>query len=269
MAKLLSVIIPARSEEFLQNTIDDVFKHLEADTEVLVGLDGWDKELQKRPNLKIFHESSPIGQRAMQNALARQSDAKYLLKLDAHVSLSQGFDRVMLEIMEANPDIVLVPAFTNLWVYNWVCPQGHRTYQGKVDKCSQCEETKLEKEIVWKNNTKVYSDFRFNDDLIFEYGDLENYEMFHPVQAIQGSGFCVSRENYWKWNLCDESWGSWGSQGYEIWKKVQNNGSKTFVTRKAFMGHFFRKVDEFPYERDMKQVDMAYQKSKELFAKSV
>ncbi len=236
--KLLSIIIPSRNEEFLQNTIDDVFQHSELgdDMEVLVGDDGSDKfpfhiiksiprihpPIESWPNrYRWLEEEKSIGQRAMQNKLAKIAEGKYLLKLDAHVSMSQGFDKAMLEIMEANPNIVLVPAFTNLHVYNWVCPQGHRTYQGKVEKCSQCEETKFTKELVWKNNTKIYSDFKFNNDLIFEYGDVENYEMLHEVAAIQGSGFIVSRDNYWKWNLCDESWEAGDSKVMKSGKKLK------------------------------------------------
>lgn len=265
----LSVIIPSLNEEWLGETIKDVLAHSSEETEIIVVLDGWkpDYELPKSDRLKVIALEKTIGQRKAQNLAIKASTAKFVAKLDAHVSLSDNWDEVMLKIIEANPNIVLVPAFTNLWVYNWVCPQGHKTYQGKVDKCSQCEETSLTKELVWRNNTKIYSDFRFNKDLIFEYGDVENYEMFHSVDAIQGSGFMVSRSNYWRWRLCDESWGSWGSQGYEIWKKTQDNGGRVFCTRKAFMGHFFRKADEFPYERDQKQIDGAYLKAKELAKK--
>ncbi len=135
-------------------------------------------------------------------------------------------------------------------------------------KCSQCDEIKLTKELVWQNNTKVYSDFHFDKDLIFQFGDPENYELLHETKGIQGSGFMVLKDNYFKWQLCDESWGSWGQQGYEVYKKTIVNGGKVLSTRSAFMGHFFKKIDEFPYDRDMKQVDMAYEKSKEL-AKSL
>ena len=288
--KTLSVIIPARSEEFLQQTIDDVFKHSELgnEMEVIVGDDGSDKFSIKEefaghslwningakgwPDRFRWHqEKNPIGQRAMQNKLAELAKGKYLMKLDAHVSLSQGFDRVMVEIMEANPNIVLIPAIGNLHVYDWVCDKGHRTYQGaNVKKCSQCDSTELKKDLVWKiNGNSLYSDFYFDKDLIFQLGDKENPKLLNEVKAIQGSGFMVSGENYWKWQLCNESWGSWGQQGYEVWKKTYDNGGKVFSTRRAFMGHFFRKVDEFPYERDLKSIEAAYQKSKELFAKSI
>ena len=287
MGKILSIIIPSRCEEFLQQTIDDIFLHSELgnDMEVLVGLDGWfpkkengtyDLELKDwaaefkfSPRIKLFHNLEPIGQRAMQNKLIRYSDAKYIMKLDAHVSMSQGFDKVMVEIMEANPNIVLVPALGNLHVYDWICPLKHRTYQGKKDKCEQCGDSNLKKELVWEISSKLYSDFYFDKDLIFQFGDPERFDMLGEVKGVQGSGFMVSRENYWKWNLCDESWGSWGQQGYEVYKKTIKNGGKVFCTRKSFMGHFFRKIDEFPYERDQKQINMAYQKSKELFENKI
>src|SRR3990167_7823559 len=267
--KQLSILVPARNEEFLQQTIDDIFLHSELGDklEILVGLDGWHTKLKKRPNLRVFESTNVLGQRATQNALAGISEAKYIMKLDAHVSVSQGFDKVMLEIMEANPNIVLVPALGNLHVYDWLCPLKHRTYQGKVDKCSQCDSTDLKKELVWKIESKLYSDFYFDKDLIFQFGDVDNYEMLHETMMIQGSGFVVSKSDYFKHNLCDESFGSWGQQGYEVWKKTIDNGGKVFSTRRAFMGPFFRKIDEFPYLRDQEQIDMAYRKSKELALK--
>ena len=36
----LSVLIPARNEMFLQRTVDDVLKYKQADTEIIVVLDG-------------------------------------------------------------------------------------------------------------------------------------------------------------------------------------------------------------------------------------
>ena len=260
----LTIVIPSLNEEWLGETLKDVLKNSNEETEIIVMLDGWipDYELPKSKRLKVIQLKETQGQRRAQNLGVKESNAEFVMKLDSHVSMSKDFDKIMIGIMKENPNIVLVPSFTNLWVYNWVCPKGHRTYQGKVDKCGQCEETKLEKELVWQNNTKIYSDFKFSEDLIFEYGDLENYEMLHEVKAIQGSGIMVSKENYFKWQLCDESWGSWGQAGVEMAIKVWNNGSKIMCTRRAFMGHFFRKENEFPYLRDMKSVDENYNRSK-------
>src|SRR3990167_8747237 len=97
----LSILIPARNEKYLQNTIDDISRHKELDTEVLVGID-----------------DEPVGQRAMTNRLARQAKGKYLMKLDAHCSFAQGFDRLMIEKME--DDMVMMPILCRLDAERWL-----------------------------------------------------------------------------------------------------------------------------------------------------
>ena len=101
--KLLSIIIPARNEEWLQNTIDDIFLHSELgdDMEVLVGLDECKVDCSyltyPKINLGITRSKEAIGQRAMQNRLAKIAEGKYIMKLDAHVSMSQGFEKLCLK----------------------------------------------------------------------------------------------------------------------------------------------------------------------------
>ena len=43
--KDLSILIPARNEQFLKRTIDDILENIEADTEIIAVLDG-EKVLQ-------------------------------------------------------------------------------------------------------------------------------------------------------------------------------------------------------------------------------
>jgi glycosyltransferase involved in cell wall biosynthesis len=95
----LSILIPARQEIYLKQTIDDIFKHAEGDIEVLVGLDGLEendidlvalaqiKYTQKK--LQFVINEKPMGQRAMTNYLAQKATGDYLMKLDAHCSLSR------------------------------------------------------------------------------------------------------------------------------------------------------------------------------------
>jgi hypothetical protein len=87
---------------FLNRTIEDILEHIEADTEILVGLDGaWaDPTIPDHPRVKIFHVTEPIGQRRMTNQLARLSKAKYVAKVDAHCGFDQGFDRKMIEFFK-------------------------------------------------------------------------------------------------------------------------------------------------------------------------
>ncbi|KKT81560.1 MAG: hypothetical protein UW80_C0049G0008, partial [Microgenomates group bacterium GW2011_GWC1_44_9] len=67
----LSILIPSRNEMFLSRTIEDILANIEANTEIIVGLDGlWaEPPIKDNPRVTIFHVSEPIGQRAMTNQL--------------------------------------------------------------------------------------------------------------------------------------------------------------------------------------------------------
>ena len=264
--KQLSIIIPARNEDWLQKTIDDIFEHSEADTEVLVGLDGYSPFLLARENLQFFYQEKAIGQRALMNELAHKAKGKYLMKCDAHVSFSQGFDRIMLEDMEE--DITLVPALGNLYVYDYVCDScACRHYQGVEPKeCERCKEDRFHKELVWEINHKpIRSNFVFDTALIFQYAPEDKEEEINETLSIQGSGFMVSRKKYWELGLADEAFGSWGQQGTEVALKTWLSGGKVFCTRKAYMGHFFRTPTGFPYPITYEKIKHAQDYSKDIF----
>jgi len=82
----LSILIPARNEMFLSRTIEDIFAHAEGDTEVICVLDGqWaDPPIADHPKSTLVYHSQSIGQRAATNEAAKLSDARYLMKVDAH-----------------------------------------------------------------------------------------------------------------------------------------------------------------------------------------
>src|SRR3990167_3266194 len=122
----LSILIPSRSEQYLQRTVEDIFEHSEADTEVLVFLDEIDSSLEEiyeslhskyHERIGIFYSHESVGQRAATNELAKQSKAKYVMKLDAHCSFAQGFDRVLLSAMDDNT--VMTPMLCRLDAKEW------------------------------------------------------------------------------------------------------------------------------------------------------
>ena len=78
----LSIIIPARGEEFLGRTIDDLLENIEGKTEIIAVLDGYrpDPPLEQiDPRVTIIYNPESIGQRAASNQAARLSKAKYLM----------------------------------------------------------------------------------------------------------------------------------------------------------------------------------------------
>ena len=115
----LSVIIPARNEMFLQKTIDDILFNSRADTEVIAICDGYwpNPPIKDNPKVIIVHHTESIGQRAATNEGARISQAKYVMKADAHCAFDEGFDVKLMDGYE--PDWTLVPRMYNLHGFDW------------------------------------------------------------------------------------------------------------------------------------------------------
>lgn len=269
--KTLSILIPARNEMFLVRTIEDLLQNIEGDTEILVGLDGqWSEPgIPANHRVKILYFPDSIGQRAITNYLARLSNAKYLMKVDAHCSFDKGFDVKMMEVMQ--DDWTMAPLMRNLHAFDWVCQNGHRRYQGPSGPCQECNlETK--RDILWlpKPNVRNCS-YRFDKDLHFQYfNEYKRKQKGDLVESmsLQGSCFMMTRQKYWELNICDEGHGSWGQQGTEVACKTWLSGGKVIINKKTWYAHLFRTQGGdfgFPYPQSGRQVEHAREYSKKLF----
>jgi glycosyltransferase involved in cell wall biosynthesis len=89
----LSILIPARNEMFLKKTIEDILSNIQGDTEVIAVADGYDPgPLPNDPRVRVIRKEISIGQRAATNLAARESQAKFIMKCDAHCAFDKGFD---------------------------------------------------------------------------------------------------------------------------------------------------------------------------------
>jgi hypothetical protein len=205
----LSILIPSRNEPYLQKTVEDLKSKLEGDTEILVGDDAVEK----------------LGQRALTNKLARQSTAKYLMKIDAHTLFSQGFDVELMKAMDSKT--IMAPYLLKLDAENWQpLPQ------------------------------LPSASFAFDPNLVFQYNrEVENDLLITETMALQGSAWIVDRQTYWDWNLGDETLGSWGKQGPELGIKAWLNGGTCKVNKNCYYAHkFSEKEEDFPYKRDKEAI---------------
>ena len=280
----LSLLIPARSEEFLSQTVQNLLENIEDDTEILVGLDGaWaEPGLPDHDRVRILYVPQSIGQRAMQNRLARMSAAKFVAKVDAHCAFDKGFDRKLIEKME--DDITMVPKMYNLHAFDWICKNcGMRFYQGpeptecRSETCS-LDQQGFEKKIIFKprqwgpeGRGPTSTAYRFNKNLQFKY--FPELKAFQPKEglaetmSLQGSFFMCTREKYWELGLCDESWGSWGNQGSEVALKTWLSGGRVLCNLDTWYAHLFRtqKGFSFPYPMSGNDQQRARDVSKDIF----
>lgn len=293
MASDLSILIPARNEMFLSRTIDSIMENIEADTEVIAVLDGaWaDPPIPQRERVNIIHVPKSIGQRASTNLAARLSKAKYVMKLDAHCSVDKGFDRKMLEALNVTGDnVTMVPVMRNLWAFDWKCLMcGKKWYQGPTPKKCQetnfkgtgkpCESKKFTRKMRWigKENPQSTS-FCFDSTPHFQY--FEDWKHREPYEkdkkekkitetmSLQGSCWMLTRDKYWELNICDENFGSWGSQGIEVAAKTWLSGGRVLVNHNTWYAHMFRTQGgdfSFPYPISGRDQEKARSYARTLF----
>lgn len=271
----LSVIIPARNEEFLNETINEVLTKSEADTEVIAILDGeWPiKPVQNHPRVTLIYHPESIGQRASVNEGVSLSSATFVMKLDAHCVLDQGFDKKLMADIE--PTWTVIPRMYNLHAFDWVCPNNHKRYQGPSGPCLECGEP-TEKNMVWKPRFSRQSDYmRFDRDLRFAYWGAYKYRPeaegdIVPIMSFLGACFFMYRDRYWELDGLDEKHGSWGQMGTELACKSWLSGGKLMVNKKTWFAHMFRTQGgdfSFPYQLSNRQVEKARRHSRDLWRK--
>jgi hypothetical protein len=287
-AKELSILIPARNEMFLARTIQDILEHIEADTEIITVMDGdWaDPGVPQNDRVNIIKLNKSIGQRAATNLACKLSKAKYVMKVDAHCSFEQGFDRKMLKAFQKTGDnVTMVPIMRNLWAFDWKCYHcGWKKYQGPTPKkCEQCGKSdRIKKKMIWKGKNNPQSkSYCFDSSPKFQYfNDWKRRKQYKnnrkekgltETMSLQGSCWMLTRKKYWELGVCDEKFGGWGSQGIEVACKTWLSGGRVLVNHKTWYAHMFRTQGgdfSFPYSISGKDQKKAQKYAKDLFFKN-
>lgn len=263
---------------FLNRTVDDVLAHSKGDTEIIVILDGqWPAEpLQQHPRLTVLYVPQSVGQRAAVNIGARLSHARYICKLDAHCSVADGWDVVLMAAAkELGREVVQIPAQHNLHAFDWVCACGARQYQGPTPTaCESCQAPRWQREMVWKPRARVLTTaWRFDRELKFQYWKeySRRPEAQGPISdtmSCLGACWFLDREWYWELNGLDEAHGSWGQMGTELACKAWLSGGRMVCNKRTTYAHMFRTQGGdfgFPYPLSGHEVEKARKHSKDLW----
>lgn len=245
----LSVLIPARHELWLKRTVKDVLDHAKADTEIIIVADGeWPLEqLEQHPRVQIIHYPIAIGQRAAVNQAARVSTATYVMKLDAHCAVADGFDVELIRTAETlGRDVTQIPAQYNLYVFDWVCQAcgARRDNCPTPTECWQCQAKELTQEVVWTNRRRTEF-WRFDSQLRFQYwGEFKSRPEGHAeicdTMTSLGACFFMRRDRFFELGGLDENHGSWGQFGVEIACKSWLSGGRHVVNKRTWFSHAFR-----------------------------
>jgi hypothetical protein len=282
----LAVVIPSRNEMFLIETVKSILENKRGKTEIIIGLDGlWSNPpIPDHEDITIFYSPISLGQREMTNQCVRLSKAKWIMKSDAHCAFDESFDTKILEGIDEN--MTVLPALYNLHAFNWRCKKcGNEWYQGptpkycylpgeKKIKNDKCDSQEFERKMIWKPRLHRRSEFyRFDTEPHFQYHNARKKVVDSSLDIVdtmsaQGSCFMLTRKKYWELGICDEAFGSWGSQGIEIACKTWLSGGRLVTNRKTWYSHMFRTQGldfGFPYSLSGSQVSHAKKLAKSLF----
>jgi len=105
---MLSVIIPAYKDPYLQKTIDSILENAEGDIEIIAVYNAsWPNPplvFSEENNKKVIqlHLGENRGMRGAINAGIKIAKGEFLMRTDAHCIFGKGFDKIMTESCQPN-----------------------------------------------------------------------------------------------------------------------------------------------------------------------
>jgi glycosyltransferase involved in cell wall biosynthesis len=224
----VSVLIPSNKERFLQRTIDDVLEKARGDVEVIAVLDGYwpDPPLKDDPRLITVHRGVVQGMRAGINSAAAVARGEFLLKLDAHCMLDEGFDLKMQNEM-VEPNWVAIPRRYSLDAEAWAIA---KTGKPPIDYHFLC--------WPWKN----LDELGMHGEPWFERGRQRKDELVDDEMSSQGSCWCMRRSYFWDFlgGLNEHGYGNFVQEFQEIGNKTWLGGGRVIINKKTWYAHLHK-----------------------------
>lgn len=250
---MLSVIIPARNEIYLERTIRNILENAQGEIEVIAELDGYLPEPPidiGDPRVIFVHHPESIGQRACINHGVSISKGKYIMKLDAHCAVAPGFDIDLAKDCEY--EWTVVPRMYNLDIETWKPKLHKRTDYMYIS--SPTDEKPFRAAYYGSRQPK-------SDKLIDE------------TMCCMGPGWFMHKDRFLELEGCDEKHeGGWGQQGIEVALKAWLSGGALMVNKKTWFAHWFRggtydavKSPGFPYPASGSQQERVRKYSRDLW----
>lgn len=228
---LTSVVIPSRSDQYLQKTIDDLLLKAEGDIEIIVVYDGrWaDPILKDDPRLIQIHHGelhNNYGMRASINLGVEASSGEYLLIIDEQCGVDQGYDVKLIADCQSD-QWVMIPRRMRLDPETWTLIQDGRPpidymcvdypYQRPYDKTCGLHGAE------WKRPDRKEI-------------------MVDDTPTMQGSCYFMYR-SWWDkvvGPLDDVNYGTFTQEAQEVSFKTWFNGGSVMVTKNTWYAHWHK-----------------------------
>jgi glycosyltransferase involved in cell wall biosynthesis len=230
--KLLSVLVPSRTERFLTQTVNDVLAKASGPIEVVVALDGYwpDPPLPDRKNLRIVHLGRAQGMRACLNAAAAVARGEFVMKTDAHCLFAPGFDEVLKA--ECDDDWIVIPRRYSLDAENWKILE---TGKSPVDYHYL---SSPQWSIKYRDDYSMHGlEFR---ERARERKDNPAYDV-DETMSFQGSCYFMTRRHLDRLGPLEEGgYGTFAQEPQERGNKTWLGGGRVMTNKKTWYAHLYK-----------------------------
>ncbi len=233
---MLSVVIPSRSDQYLQRTIDDLLEKAEGEIEIIVTLDGyWPNPMPKDdPRVIILHHGqlhNHVGMRGGINVGMEIASGDYVMKIDEHCMVDQGFDLKLVADCEDN--WVVIPRRYRLDAENWKVIEDGRP---PIDyMCLQNKDGYLHG-TEWKRPERANI-------------------LIDDTMSLQGSCYFM-KKTFWNkviGPLEDDNYGPFANEAQEIGNKAWLSGGAVKVNKKTWYAHWHKDKTGYGFNHEQQR----------------
>jgi glycosyltransferase involved in cell wall biosynthesis len=248
---MLSIIIPSRNEKFLNNTISELLLKARGDIEIIVILDGYWEIPIADERVHYIHFTDARGMRNAINQGVALSRQKYIMKIDGHCMVDEGFDLKL--IADCEPNWVVIPRRKRLDADNWKIQD-----VGKPDIDYMY--------LSYPNNPKDFGGASLHGrvwDKLNKQEELKNDEIV-DLMSFQGSCWFMHRDYFYELELMDEkNYGQFANEAQEIGLKSWLSGGRVVRNKKTWYAHLHKgKKHGRGYFLNKKELDKGAQYTK-------
>ena len=229
--ELVSIIIPARTEKFLNQTIQDVLAKATGPIEVLPVMDGYGDKPQDRivdERVRYIEFPLPINfERRKRHAIntgVLLSHGQYVCWLDAHCVLAPGFDEVLKR--DCTDSMVMVPRRYKLDAKKWDRTEWETRPPIDYEYC-MWQYVKKKKRLAgyrWDQKSLAKKDVMIDD-----------------IFTAQSSFFFMHRTWFDKLGLMKiDGYTGWGQEGEEVCLTSIQKGGRAVVNKNTWYAHMHK-----------------------------
>lgn len=225
---MVSIVIPSRNEQFLGKTIEDLLAKAKGEIEIIAILDGYWPEpaIVNDPRVILLHRGKSRGMRNGINSAVAIAKGDYIMKIDAHCMVSEGYDVDLASSCEDN--WVVIPRRKRLDAENWAIQD-----VGKPDVDYEY--------LSFPDNPSDFGGPGLNGRIWTERIVERKEIMLDENLSFQGSCWFIPRDYFYKLELMDEAnYGTFWNEAQEIGFKSWLSGGKVMTNKNVWYAHLHK-----------------------------